>query len=225
MIATTAITEETPIRMPRTVRKDLRVLALREARATRTASANGIGSPSTLRVAPPGCNRSHGVGSTIRAVSCERCNQPVETGSVLVSSAVHWSTRPSFFITPGPAFPSARLGGADYFPFPLPLAADRCRGCGWAFVTAGDRCAHAREPGFIFPLASLRWWSGPEPFQASVLFTFNGKTRAGVECETLVRRGFVVSVVDTRVEAARCTTCGSIAFRCDAGPSSADPGS
>jgi hypothetical protein len=151
-------------------------------------------------------------------VSCERCGQALESGSVLVCSAVHWNAKPSFFITPGPAFPTARLGRADYFPFPLPLAAERCRSCGWVFVTPGAACAHAREPGFIFPLASLRWWGGAEPFEASVLFTFSGKTRAGVECETLVRRGFVVSVVDTRVEAARCTACGGIAFRSDAAP-------
>ena len=151
-------------------------------------------------------------------MSCERCGQQLESGSMLVSSAVYWNPKPTFFLQPGPAFPAARLGRADYFPFPLPLAAQRCRACGWVFVASGSSCAHTREPGFIFPLASLRWWGGPEPFQASVWFTFSGKTKAGVECETLVRRGFVVSVVDTRVEAARCTACGGIAFREEARP-------
>jgi hypothetical protein len=146
-------------------------------------------------------------------MSCERCGESLDSGSVLVSSAVYWNQKPSFFLQPRPAFPAATLGRADYYPFPVPLAAERCRACRWVFVLSGNPCTHAREPGYIFPLASLRWWSGSEPFQASVWFTFSGKTRGGVECETLVRRGFVVSVVDTRVEAARCTACGSIAFR------------
>jgi hypothetical protein len=132
---------------------------------------------------------------------------------VLISSAVLWHDKPSFFLQPGPAFPSATLGRADYYPFPVPLPALRCRPCGWIFVKSRGDCDHKRAPGFIFPLASLRWWAGAEPFQPSVWFTFSGKDKQGVECEALVRRGFVVSVVDTRVEAARCTLCGGVAFR------------
>jgi hypothetical protein len=41
MIATTAITELTPIRMPSTVRKERSLLERSEATATRTASENG----------------------------------------------------------------------------------------------------------------------------------------------------------------------------------------
>lgn len=146
-------------------------------------------------------------------MSCERCGQALEAGSVLVSSSVLWNEKPTFFLQPGRAFPAATLGRADYYPFPLPLAAARCLSCGWVFVAAGASCSHARVPGYIFPMASLRWWPGSEPFHPSVWFTINGKTRDGTECEALVRRGFVLSVVDTRVEAARCTACGSIAFR------------
>jgi hypothetical protein len=80
-------------------------------------------------------------------------------------------------------------------------------------VESQQPCVHVRVPGFIFPMASLRWHAGSAPFEPGVWFTLNGKTRGGVECETLVKRGFVVSIVHTRVEAARCTMCGSIAFQ------------
>lgn len=146
-------------------------------------------------------------------MSCERCGQGTEAGTLLVSSSVLWHEKPSFFLQPGPAFPAATMGRADYYPFPVPLAATRCGSCGWVFVAPDGSCSHSRAAGYIFPMASLRWWPGPQPFEASVWFTINGKSKDGTECEALVRRGFVVSVVDTRVEAARCSTCGSIAFR------------
>lgn len=150
-------------------------------------------------------------------MSCERCGQPVEEGAVLVSSAVYWHDKPTFFLQPAPAFPSATMGRSDYYPFPVPLPAERCRPCGWVFVKSGGPCTHNREPGFIFPLASLRWWASAQPFQPSVWFTFTGKDRQGVECEALVRRGFVLSVVNTRAEATRCTMCGAVAFQQEEG--------
>ena len=150
------------------------------------------------------------------AKGCERCGQPLEDGVVLVSSAVHWSPTPTFFLKPGTAFPAATMGRNDYYPYPMPLPAERCRSCGWVFAKPHNECSHSREPGFIFPLASLRWWAGPQSFQPSVWFTFTGKDKEGVECEVLVRRGLVLSVVDTRVEAARCKLCGGVAFREDA---------
>ena len=145
--------------------------------------------------------------------SCERCSQPLSEGVVLVSSAVYWNPAPSFFLQPSPAFPNASMGRNDYYPFPLPLPADRCRSCGWVFAKPRQSCSHEREPGFIFPLASLRWWAGPEAFQPSVWFTMTGKDKQGVECEVLVRRGLVLSVVDTRVEGCRCKLCGAAAFK------------
>jgi hypothetical protein len=148
-----------------------------------------------------------------KAQGCERCGQPLEEGVVLVSGAVHWSATPTFFLQPGPAFPAATMGRGDYYPFPIPLPADRCRACGWVFARSRYECRHTREPGFIFPLASLRWWRGPEAFQPSVWFAFTGKSKDGIECEMLVRRGMVVSVVDLRAEASRCTRCGGVAFR------------
>lgn len=147
------------------------------------------------------------------AVACERCGQPLEEGVVLVSSAVYWNPEPTFFLQPGPAFPNATMGRNDYYPFPIPMPSVRCRGCGWVFAKPKYPCAHEREPGFIFPLASLRWWAGPKPFQPSVWFTFTGKDKEGVECEVLVRRGLVVSIVDTRAEACRCKLCGAAAFK------------
>jgi len=146
------------------------------------------------------------------AGGCERCGQPLEDGVVLVSSAAYWSPTPTFFLQPGPAFPSATMGRNDYYPFPIPMPSTRCRACGWVFAKPKYACAHEREPGFIFPLASLRWWSGPKAFQPSVWFTFTGKDKEGAECEVLVRRGLVLSVVDTRVEACRCRLCGSAGF-------------
>ena len=147
---------------------------------------------------------------------CERCGKPLEDGVVLVSSAVYWNPAPTFFLQPGPAFPSATMGRNDYYPFPLPLPAGRCRACGWVFAKPRQACAHDREPGFIFPLASLRWWGGQKPFHPSVWFTFTGKDKDGVECEVLVKRGLVVSVVDTRVEACRCKGCGGVGFLAEA---------
>src|SRR5436190_24315163 len=44
MMATTAITEDTPIRIPSTVRKERSLLLRREATAMATASLKGIGS-------------------------------------------------------------------------------------------------------------------------------------------------------------------------------------
>ena len=144
--------------------------------------------------------------------ACERCGKPLEDGVVLVSSAVYWSPTPTFFLQPGPAFPSATMGRNDYYPFPIPMPAERCRSCGWVFAKPKYACAHEREPGFIFPLASLRWWAGGKAFQPSVWFTFTGKDKEGAECEILVRRGLVLSVVDTRVEGCRCKLCGSAGF-------------
>jgi hypothetical protein len=144
--------------------------------------------------------------------ACERCGKPVEEGVVLVSSAVYWSPTPTFFLQPGPAFPNATMGRNDYYPFPIPMPSARCRSCGWVFPTPKYACEHSREPGFIFPLASLRWCPGGKAFQPSVWFTFTGKDKAGAECEVLVRRGLVLSVVDTRVEASRCKLCGGAAF-------------
>ena len=148
-----------------------------------------------------------------QATGCERCGQPLEEGVVLVSSAVHWSPTPTFFLQPGPAFPAATMGRNDYYPYPIPLPAERCRSCAWVFARSKYACRHSREPGFIFPLASLRWWGGAQAFQPSVWFTFTGKDKEGVECEMLVRRGLVVSVVDLRAEASRCKLCGGVAFR------------
>ncbi len=147
------------------------------------------------------------------ASGCERCGQPLEEGVVLVSSAVYWNAAPTFFLQPGPAFPAATMGRNDYYPFPIPLPAERCRSCAWVFARSKYACSHSREPGFIFPLASLRWWAGAKPFQPSVWFTFTGKDKDGTECEMLVRRGLVVSVVDLRAEASRCKLCGSVAFK------------
>lgn len=147
--------------------------------------------------------------------ACERCAQPLEEGVVLVSSAVYWNPTPTFFLQPGPAFPNATMGRNDYYPFPIPMPAERCRACGWVFAKPKYACAHEREPGFIFPLASLRWWAGSSSFQPSVWFTFTGKDKDGAECEVLVRRGLVLSVVDTRVEACRCKLCGSAAFHAE----------
>lgn len=147
-----------------------------------------------------------------RTTGCERCGQPLEEGTVLVSSAVYWNQAPTYFLQPGPAFPNATMGRNDYYPFPVPLPAERCRSCGWVFAKPRHPCAHERETGFIFPLASLRWWGSSQPFQPSVWFTFTGKDKQGAECEVLIRRGLVVSVVDTRVEASRCKLCGSVGF-------------
>ncbi len=145
-------------------------------------------------------------------MNCERCANPLEEGVVLISSIVHWHDKPTFFLQPRPAFPSATIGRSEYYAFPVPLPAERCRGCAWVFAKGPAPCSHTREPGFIFPFASLRWWSGQGSFQPSVWFALNGKDAAGVECETLLRRGLVISVVDTRAEAARCKACGSVAF-------------
>ena len=149
------------------------------------------------------------------AGACERCGKPVVTGVVLVSSAVYWNPTPTFFLQPGPAFPNATMGRNDYYPFPMPMPSTRCRDCEWVFPTPKYPCEHSREPGFIFPLASLRWWGGTEAFEPSVWFTFNGKGKSGKECEVLVSRGLVVSVVDTRVEASRCKLCGGAAFKAE----------
>src|SRR5687767_7495260 len=46
-MATTAMTEETPMRMPSTVRNERSLLARSEATAIRTASAKGMGGPSS----------------------------------------------------------------------------------------------------------------------------------------------------------------------------------
>jgi hypothetical protein len=150
------------------------------------------------------------------ALGCEKCGQPLEEGVVLVSSAVYWSPTPTFFLQPGPAFPSATMGRNDYYPFPIPMPSARCRACGWVFAKPKHACAHEREPGFIFPLASLRWFSGSKEFQPSVWFTFTGKDKEGAECEVLVRRGLVLSVVDTRVEGTRCKLCHTAGFRAEA---------
>ena len=146
-------------------------------------------------------------------MNCERCDSPLDEGVVLVSSKVHWHDKPTFFLEPRPAFPSATMGRSEYYAFPIPLPAERCRGCGWVFSKASSPCAtHDRETGFIFPFATVRWWSGAGAFQPSVWFAVNGKDAAGAECETLLKRGLVLSVVDTRAEASRCKGCGSVAF-------------
>jgi hypothetical protein len=144
-------------------------------------------------------------------MTCERCRADLEEGQLLVSSAVFWHDKPTFFLQPRPAFPDAPIR-PDYYASPIPLSAARCLSCRWVFVDAGAACEHTREPGYIFPRASLRWWPRPEPFQPGFWFSFNGKSRGGIECETLVRQSFVMSVVDTRLEAARCTGCGAVAF-------------
>ena len=64
-------------------------------------------------------------------------------------------------------------------------------------------------------MTSIRWWPGPGPLAPSLLFPFTGKSRGGAVTEVLIRRGFVTSMVGTRVEAARCRRCTSVAFRAD----------
>jgi hypothetical protein len=144
-------------------------------------------------------------------VTCERCGAALEEGQLLVNSSVFWNHKPTFFLEPRPAFPAAQMG-RSYVASPIPLAAARCPSCRWVFVAAGAACDHTREPGYIFPRASLHWFPRSEPFHPGFWFHFNGKSREGIECETLVRKAFVVSVVNTRVEAARCTACGAVAF-------------
>ena len=135
---------------------------------------------------------------------------------MLVSSKVHWHDKPTFFLEPRPAFPSAVMGRSEYYAFPIPLPADRCRGCGWVFARAATACAaHDREAGFIFPFATIRWWAGEGTFEPSVWFAVNGKDAKGGSTETLLQRGLVLSIVDTRAEASRCKECGAIAFVCE----------
>jgi hypothetical protein len=119
-------------------------------------------------------------------MKCERCGQPTEEGTLLVKSAVYWSYKPSFFLSARSAFPAATLGRAVYYPFPLSTPAWRCRSCRWVFVASEGQCSHVREPGFIFPLASLQWWPGPGPFEPSFWYAFTGKSRQGLESEILV---------------------------------------
>ena len=146
-------------------------------------------------------------------MTCDTCGRPAEHGVILVSGRVLWHDKPSFFLEPSPAFPGATLGRGDYYPFPFQLEATRCRACSWIHVRGGDACAHEQEAGFIFPRAPIRWWRGPESFEPSSLFLFNGRSRGGVATEVVAGAGLVISIVSTRVEAVRCPRCGRIGFK------------
>jgi hypothetical protein len=146
-------------------------------------------------------------------VTCDKCGRPAESGVILVSSRVLWHNKPSFFLEPSPAFPGATLGRSDYYPFPFQLEATRCRSCSWIHVRGGDACPHEQETGFIFPRGPIRWWRGPDSFEPSSLFLFNGRNRAGLAAEVVAGAGLVVSIVSTRVEAVRCLRCGRIGFK------------
>jgi hypothetical protein len=147
-------------------------------------------------------------------VTCDKCGRPTESGVILVCSKVLWHNKPSFFLEPSPAFPGASLNRGDYYPFPFQLEATLCRACSWIHVRGGDACLHEQEPGFIFPRGPIRWWHGPDPFEPSSLFLFNGKNRAGRAAEVVAgAAGLVISIVSTRVEAVRCARCGRIGFK------------
>ncbi len=146
-------------------------------------------------------------------MTCDKCGRAAESGALLVSSKVLWHDRPSFFLEPPSAFPGAALGRGDYYPFPFQLEAARCLSCSWIHVRGGDGCLHDPAPGFIFPRGPIRWWRGPESFEPSPLFLFNGRSRAGAAAEVVVGASLVISIVNTRVEAVRCTRCGRIGFK------------
>jgi hypothetical protein len=146
-------------------------------------------------------------------VKCEHCGGSPEAGLLLVASRVLWHTKPSFFFEAPPAFPCATAGKGDYYFFPFQLPAMRCHACGWLYVEGPAACEHEREAGFLFPRGALRWWHRPEPFQPSLWFVFSGRSRGGNGTEVVAGGGMITSVVNSRVEAGRCSRCGSIAFR------------
>ncbi len=145
-------------------------------------------------------------------MTCERCGAQTEPGIVLVGSQVAWHTKASFFLEGSQAFREA-VGKGNYFFSPVQLEADRCRSCGWVYIRPLSGCVHDRESGFIFPRSALRWWAGSESFQASPWYLFTGKNRSGVQAERLAGGGMLLSVVNARTAAARCSKCGSIAFQ------------
>jgi hypothetical protein len=57
------------------------------------------------------------------------------------------------------------------------------------FMFEAETLAPREEAGFIFPRAPIRWWRGPESFEPSSLFLFNGRSRGGVATEVVAGAG------------------------------------
>src|SRR6266496_3266723 len=115
-------------------------------------------------------------------MNCDQCGQPREEGALLLTGAVYWHTKPTFFCQPTVALPPNKMGRGHYLPRPAAVPAQRCRSYLWVAQGPFGDCANDWAQGFLFPMTSIRWWSGPGTFAPAFLFPFTGKSGEGARC-------------------------------------------
>jgi hypothetical protein len=140
---------------------------------------------------------------------CSECDGPLESGSLLVASLVHWSEEPKVRLS-SPLVLEGAVWHGTYAGRPSPFRAFRCVRCQRCIVPGVEGCSHTRYPGWIFLYAKLRWVSGEATFIPTFLYPFSARGRNGVGAETLSSPGFPTSISEARCPARRCSKCGSL---------------
>jgi hypothetical protein len=142
-----------------------------------------------------------------------KCDHAGESGSLLVSSDIYWSTarRPSLFkmepLVRGPGF------RGHYATRPHAYSATLCRLC--EVCTAFEEtatCEHEWEAGFAFPYSKLLWLAGDSKYDPPFLFPLTLRNRHGIEPEVLFSIGFPLTIGHAACPARKCARCGGVQF-------------